>query len=141
MPVIFCLVLIAMGSMTLVIELLSLLSAALVLIVGVISIGLWPISCIFSTRWRNICFGICAGLVALNACFGCATWIVMIVERGSLHDPLDSQSAIFGREKIIIVGFACWGLVLLTQVYSHTMKLTEDCVHYYSRHTYFSNKI
>lgn len=98
-------------------------------------------SYIFSTRWKNICFGICAGLVALNACFGFATWIVMIVERGSLHDPLDAGSVIFGKERIIIVGFACWGLVLLTQVRSHTMKLTTDCIHYNSRHTYFSSKI
>ena len=115
-PVIFCLVLLAIGSTTLVIELLSLLSAALVLIVGVILIGLWAMSCFLSTRWRYISFGICAGLVAVNAIFGLATWIVMIVERGSLHDPLDSRSPLFGRERIIFAGFACWVLVLLVQV-------------------------
>lgn len=107
-----------MGSMTLVIELLSLLSAALVLIVGVMLIGLWAISCTFSTRWRNMSFAICAGLLALNTCFGFAAWIVIIIERGTLHNPLDSRTAIFGREKIIAAGFACWGLVLLTQVWS-----------------------
>lgn len=98
------------------IELLSLLSAASVLVVGVILIGLWSISCVFSTRWRKICFGICSGLLALNACFGFAAWIVMIVERRTLHDPLDSRTAIFGRERIIAAGFASWGLVLLAQV-------------------------
>ena len=42
----------------------------------------------------------------------------MIVERGTLHDPLDSRTAIFGRERIIAAGFASWGLVLATQVCS-----------------------
>lgn len=106
-----------MGATTLVTELLSLICAALALIAGVILIGLWAMSCLFSPRWKTISLGICGALVAFNACYGLATWIIVIIERGSLHDPLDSSSGIIlGRERIIAAGFACWVLVLLTQV-------------------------
>lgn len=108
-----------MGSTTLVIELLSLVSAALSLVVGVILIGLWAMSCMFSSRWKRISLGISAGFVAFDACFGLANWIFIIVERASIHNSLGSKSVILGPVRIIVAGFASWVVVLLAQVFLH----------------------
>ena len=117
---VFCLVLIAMGAMTLVTELLSLLCAALVLIVSVLILGLWATATLMSTRSKRIAFGVCGGIVGIDGCFGFATWIVLIVKRQDIRDPLDSLSGVaLGRERIIAIGFACWVLVLMTQVYPY----------------------
>jgi hypothetical protein len=106
-----------MGAMTLVTELLSLISGALALVVGGTLIGSWAMLGLFPTRWKTILYGICIGLVVLNACFGLTTWIIIIIERANIQDPLDSStSLILGRERIIATGFACWVLILLTQV-------------------------
>ena len=116
-PTIFCLVLIAMGAMTLTTELLSLICAALVLIVSVILLCSWAVSCMMSTRWRKATFGVCGGLVGVDAIFGFATWIILIIDRRSLLDPLGSSGVILARERIIAVGFACWVFLLMTQVF------------------------
>ena len=77
---IFCLVLLATGAMTLITELLSLICAALNLIVGVILVGLWAISGLFSSRWKTASFIVCGSLVGVNAIFGFATWIVLTID-------------------------------------------------------------
>src|SRR5271170_737599 len=111
-PTIFCLVLIAMGSMTLMTELLSLICAALALIVSVILLCSWAVSCMLSNRWRKVTFGVCGGLLGVDAIFGFATWIVLIIDRRDLSDPLGSSSVILGRERIIAAGFVCWVFLL-----------------------------
>jgi hypothetical protein len=116
--VVFCLVLMAMGAMTLLTELLSLVCAALVLIVSVLLLGLWATAAVMSSRSRKIALGVCGGIVGIDGCFGFATWIVLIVKRQDIRDPLDSLSGVaLGRERIIAIGFACWVLVLMTQVH------------------------
>jgi hypothetical protein len=115
-PTIFCLVLIAMGAMTLTTELLSLICAALVLIVSVILLCSWAVSSMMSNRWRKATFGVCGGLVGVDAIFGFATWIILIIDRRSLSDPLGSSGVILARERIIAAGFACWVFLLMTQV-------------------------
>lgn len=108
-----------MGAMTLITELLSLICAALNLIVGVILIGLWAMSRLFSSRWKITSFIVCGSLVGVNAIFGFATWIVLTINRANIHDPLTSSSTVvLGRVRIIAAGFACWVFVLLTQVTS-----------------------
>ena len=110
-----------MGSLTLVTQLFSLICAASVLVVGVLLLGVWVTTSILSHRWRGIAFGVCGVIVAIDGCFGFVAWIVMIVKREDIRDPLDSLSGVMlGRERIIAVGFACWVLVLMTQVYPLT---------------------
>src|SRR5271169_4819527 len=115
-PTIFCLVLIAMGAMTLTTELLSLICAALVLIVSVILLCSWAVSCMISNRWRKATFGVCGALIGVDVIFGFATWIILIIDRRSISDPLASSSVILARERIIAAGFACWAFLLITQV-------------------------
>jgi len=110
-PVIFCLVLIAMGAMTLLTELLSLGSAALDLIVGALLLGLWASTCLFSRRTLKVAFAFVTVLGVINAVFGLAAWIMLIVERAEVP-----SGVILGREAVIATGFACWGFVLCTQV-------------------------
>jgi len=103
--------------LSLAMELLALVSAAMLLAVGVASLGLWAWASILSRTSRTIAFVASAGLVVLEACFGLATWIFLVIERGKLRDFLDPESGIIlGRERIIAVGSACWVIVLLTQV-------------------------
>ena len=110
-PVIFCLVLIAVGAMTPLTELLSLISAAVDLIVGVLLLGLWASTCLFSQRTLKVAFAIATVLGVTNAIFGLATWIVLIVEKADVP-----SGVILGRETVIAMGFACWGFVLCTRV-------------------------
>jgi hypothetical protein len=58
------------------------------------------------------------GLIAVDAVFGFATWIVTIVRREDINARLDSYGGgILGRERIIAAGFGCWVLLLVVQVY------------------------
>ena len=119
-PVIFCLVLIAMGAMTLLTELLSLISAAFDLIVGALLLGLWASTCLFSQRTLKVAFGFTTALGVINAVFGLVAWIVLIVERANVP-----SGVILGREAVIATGFACWAFVLCTQVQNPSY----SCVH------------
>ena len=94
MPVIFCLVLLAMGSMTLLMELFSLICAVVVLVVGVLLLGLWTTVSVLSHRWRKVAFFSCAAVVGVNAFFGLTTWVLMIIKRADIRDPLDSLSGV-----------------------------------------------
>jgi len=118
-PVIFTLVLLAMGALTLITELMSLICAALVLIVSLTLLGLWAmISTMFiSRRWRGWIWGIVGGQVVVGGIFGFATWIILIVDREEIKDVLMQSGIILSRDKIIAAGFACWVLVFITQVY------------------------
>ena len=100
-----------MGAQTLLTELLSLISAALLLVVGVILLGLWASVCLLSRRGLKITFGVCGGLVGVNGVFGLAAWIILIVDRRQIPDAV-----LLSTETVIAVGFACWGVVLCTQV-------------------------
>ena len=55
--------------------------------------------------------------MGVDAIFGFATWIILIIDRRSLLDPLGSSGVILARERIIAVGFACWVFLLMTQVF------------------------
>jgi hypothetical protein len=100
-----------MGATTLTTELVSLISAALLLLVGVVLFGLWASVCLFSRRGLKITFAVCAVLVGVNGIFGLGGWIVLIVERREIPDAV-----LLATETVIAVGFACWGVVLCTQV-------------------------
>jgi hypothetical protein len=100
-----------MGASTLTTELVSLISAALLLVVGVILLGLWASVCLLSRRGLKITFAVCGTLVAVDGIFGLAGWIVLIVERKEIPDAV-----LLATETVIAVGFACWGVVLCTQV-------------------------
>lgn len=114
-----------MGAMTLVTELLSLISAAVVLVVGVVLLGLWASTRLFSQQALRIAFVICGVCVGGNGVFGLATWIVLIVNRGDVPNGV-----ILGRETVIATGFACWGFVLCTQVCSRLLYFVDgDCVY------------
>lgn len=106
-----------MGSLTLLMELFSLICAAVVLIVGVLLLGLWTTSSVLSVRWRTIAYILCGTTVGINALFGLTTWVLIIVKRVDIRDPLDSLGGVtLGRERIIAIGFACWVFLLMSQV-------------------------
>ena len=106
-----------MGTLTFATELTSLITAALVLIVSVGLLGLWGMLCILSPKWKTISFSIGGILVMIDGCYGLATWIILIIKRQAIRDPLESVSGyILGRERIIAAGFACWIFLLMLQV-------------------------
>src|SRR5436305_8421975 len=107
-----------MGALTLITELMSLILAALVLIVGVTLLGLWAlISTMFiSKRWRVWAVVVCAGEVIIGGVFGFVTWIILIVDREEIKSVLMRSGMTLSRDNIIAAGFACWIVVFITQV-------------------------
>jgi hypothetical protein len=113
----FCLVLLAMGSTGIVTELLCLLCATVTFVTTLVLLGLWACVDVLSSRWRMRGFLVCGVLLAVSAVFGFTTWIITILRREDIVERLDSYGGgILGRERIIAAGFACWVLLLITQV-------------------------
>jgi hypothetical protein len=121
---------IATGSLTLSVELFSLVSAGLGFIVDVILLNVWGISVLFP-RVKKVAFGLCGGLICVNGCYGFVTWILLIIKRSRIKDPLGVGNGL-GRDGIIAVGLTCWAIVLLAQVLPLIMALTSlDWIHHY----------
>ena len=128
-----------MGAMTMTTLLLPLICSALVLIVNVLLLGVWATVSVLSSRWRKIAFGVSGGIIVLDGFYGFATWIVLVLQRGDIRDPLDSLSGfMLGRERIIAAGFACWVLMTVCQVIPSEIciVLTEGCISHHSAESF-----
>ena len=107
-----------MAAQTLLTELMALVSAAVVLIGTACLLGLWGLTSVLTSRWKKISFVICGSVVVVAGVFGFASWIVLIIERNNILDPLDSLSGVaLGRDRIIAAGFACWTFFFIIQVH------------------------
>ena len=117
-PVIFFLVLIAMAARTLFVELMSLISAAVVLIGTACLLGLYAMIFVLRLRWKTVSYAICGAVVTVTGLFSLAGWIVLIIQRNDILDSLDSLSGVMlARDRIIAAGFACWTFFFIMEVH------------------------
>lgn len=106
-----------MAAQTTLTELMSLVSAAVVIIGTACLLGLWGLISVLTTHWKKIWFIICGSVIGVAGLFSFASWIVIIIERNSILDPLDSlNGVVLARDRIIAAGFACWTFLFIIQV-------------------------
>src|SRR5438045_4127532 len=105
-PVLFCLVLLCMGTRDASVVLVLLLACAvLVLFVSVLLLGTWAVGLMFSDRWRKTIVFLCTTALVIDGGCGAASWIVLVLKRDEVRDPLDSLGGVaLGRERIIAAG-------------------------------------
>jgi hypothetical protein len=107
-----------MGAETLATLLLSLICAALVLVVNVVLFAVWGTLSLLSSQRTKLVLSATGVIVGVDGLYGFATWVVLVLKRGDIRDPLDSLSGmLLSRERIISAGFACWVLMTICQVF------------------------
>jgi hypothetical protein len=111
--VLFCLVVLCMAAIGPVVLVLLMLCAGFGVVTNVSLLGLWAVR---GTTRRIVMWG-CAMILTLDGTFGFTSWIVVVLRRGEIRDPLDSLGQVMlGRPNVIAAGFACWVLLLICQV-------------------------